>query len=60
LALTKLDVLDTFPEIQVGVTYKLEGKPIDYFPSNQTVLAAVEVSHLVKLRLYFIIFELKL
>ncbi|XP_073208237.1 adenylosuccinate synthetase isozyme 2-like isoform X3 [Lepidochelys kempii] len=32
LALTKLDILDTFPEIKVGVEYRLEGKPIAYFP----------------------------
>jgi adenylosuccinate synthase len=43
LALTKLDVLDTFPEILVGVAYKTGGKLIDYFPSNQSELGTVEV-----------------
>lgn len=43
LCLTKLDILDTVPEIKVGVAYKLNGKKIDYFPSSASDLAAVEV-----------------
>lgn len=43
LCLTKLDILDTFPEIKLGVGYKLNGKKIDYFPSTACDLAAVEV-----------------
>lgn len=43
LCLTKLDILDTFPEIKLAVGYKLHGKKIDYFPSSATDLAAVEV-----------------
>ncbi len=33
LALTKLDVLDTFKTIKVATGYELDGKRIDYFPS---------------------------
>nr|XP_042705549.1 adenylosuccinate synthetase isozyme 2-like isoform X2 [Chrysemys picta bellii] len=45
LALTKLDILDTFPEIKVGVEYRLEGKPIAYFPANQELLNKVSVGY---------------
>ena len=34
IALTKLDVLDTFDEIKICIGYKLDGKKIDYFPSS--------------------------
>ena len=34
LAVTKLDVLDELDEIQVCIAYELEGKEIDYFPTN--------------------------
>ena len=34
LAITKLDVLDELDEIQVCVAYELNGKIIDYFPTN--------------------------
>lgn len=33
LALTKIDVLDTFKTIKVATSYELDGKRIDYFPS---------------------------
>lgn len=46
LCLTKLDILDTFPEIKLGIGYKLQGKSIDYFPSTACDLAAVEVEYL--------------
>lgn len=45
LALTKLDILDTFPEIKVGVEYYLDGKPIPYFPANQELLKRVRVRY---------------
>ena len=35
IALTKLDVLDTFDEIKICTGYKLDGKKIDYFPSSE-------------------------
>ncbi len=34
LALMKLDVLDGFDEIKVCIAYELDGKEIDYLPSN--------------------------
>uniref|UniRef100_A0A8C0QRQ4 Adenylosuccinate synthetase n=1 Tax=Chelonoidis abingdonii TaxID=106734 RepID=A0A8C0QRQ4_CHEAB len=39
LALTKLDILDTFPDIKVGVEYRLEGKLIAYFPGEPSLLS---------------------
>ena len=36
IALTKLDVLDTFDEIKICIGYKLDGKKIDYFPSSES------------------------
>ncbi|XP_008115660.1 adenylosuccinate synthetase isozyme 2 isoform X2 [Anolis carolinensis] len=45
LALTKLDILDVFPEIKVGVAYKLYEKIIPHFPANQEVLNKVAVQY---------------
>ncbi|XP_040130306.2 adenylosuccinate synthetase isozyme 1 isoform X2 [Ictidomys tridecemlineatus] len=45
LALTKLDILDVLGEIKVGVSYKLNGKRIPYFPANQEILQKVEVEY---------------
>ncbi len=42
IALTKLDVLDGFETIKIGVGYKLDGKVIDYFPASQGAQARVE------------------
>jgi len=42
LALTKLDILDGFDEIQVCVGYKLDGKEIDYLPAGEGAQARVE------------------
>ncbi|CAB3363310.1 Hypothetical predicted protein [Cloeon dipterum] len=44
LALTKLDVLDSFPEIKIGVSYSLNGQKIKHFPSGQAELGSVTVS----------------
>ena len=35
IALTKIDVLDTFEEIKICVGYNLNGQQIDYFPSSE-------------------------
>ncbi len=35
IALTKLDVLDGFDELNICVGYELDGKKIDYFPASQ-------------------------
>jgi adenylosuccinate synthase len=43
LNLTKLDVLDSFPEIKVAVKYTYEGKELESFPANPEMLAKVEV-----------------
>uniref|UniRef100_A0A8D2IWW2 Adenylosuccinate synthetase n=1 Tax=Varanus komodoensis TaxID=61221 RepID=A0A8D2IWW2_VARKO len=45
LAVTKLDILDTFEEIKVGVEYRLDEKRIPYFPANQEVLNKVVVQY---------------
>ena len=36
IALTKLDVLDSFEEIKICIGYKLDGKKIDYFPYSES------------------------
>jgi adenylosuccinate synthase len=36
IALTKLDVLDTFDEIKLCTGYKLDGREIDYLPADST------------------------
>jgi adenylosuccinate synthase len=41
IAITKLDVLDTFEEIRVCVAYELNGKRVKYFPSDPRTLEAV-------------------
>ena len=37
VALTKLDILDDMDEIQIGVTYKKHGEPMEHFPSCEQV-----------------------
>ncbi|CAK9436054.1 uncharacterized protein LODBEIA_P06120 [Lodderomyces beijingensis] len=43
LNITKLDVLDKFKEIQIGVAYKLNGKVLKSFPEDLIDLGNVEV-----------------
>ena len=38
-AITRLDILDSLPQLKICVGYKLDGKTIDYVPSN---IAALE------------------
>ena len=45
LNLTKLDVLDSMDEVKIGVSYKLNGKKLDSFPADLTVLGQVEVEY---------------
>ena len=48
IALTKLDVLDSFKEIKICVGYKLYNKKIDYFPlseSDQRVIKPIYETH---------------
>jgi adenylosuccinate synthase len=42
LALTKLDILDGFAEIKIGVGYKYKGEMLDYFPSDQIMQPDLE------------------
>ena len=42
IALTKLDVLDGFDEIKICTGYKLDGKEIDYLPSDAAAQARIE------------------
>jgi adenylosuccinate synthase len=42
LALTKLDILDGFDEIQVCVGYRLDGQVIDHLPAGEGAQARVE------------------
>lgn len=46
LNLTKLDVLDSLPTLQIAVGYKLDGKPLDsFFPADLSVLERCEVEY---------------
>ncbi len=45
LALTKLDVLDTFDTIRVGIRYRLDGEVIDRYPDRAADLERVEVDY---------------
>jgi len=42
IALTKLDILDGFPEIKICTAYRLDGEVIDYLPASQAAQARVE------------------
>jgi adenylosuccinate synthase len=42
IALTKLDILDGFPTIEVCVRYKIDGTEIDHLPASQGAQARVE------------------
>ncbi|WP_460450530.1 adenylosuccinate synthase [Alsobacter sp. SYSU BS001988] len=42
IALTKLDILDGFDEIQVCTRYRLDGKEIDHLPASQGAQARVQ------------------
>jgi adenylosuccinate synthase len=42
IALTKLDILDGFPEIKICTGYRLDGRQIDYLPAGEHAQARVE------------------
>ena len=42
IALTRLDILDNFPEIQICTGYKYQGKLLNEFPASLKVLGEVE------------------
>lgn len=45
LAVTKVDILDTFEELKIGVQYLKDGKPIDYYPASDEELRSIEVKY---------------
>jgi len=45
LNLTKLDVLDKLDEIKIGVSYKIDGREINYIPGTLEELAGVKVDY---------------
>ena len=42
MAVTRLDILDTFDEIKMCTAYKIDGKILDEIPASLKVLAQVE------------------
>ncbi|HZG42796.1 MAG TPA: adenylosuccinate synthase [Longimicrobium sp.] len=42
LAVTKMDVLDTLPELKIAVSYRAEGQELDDFPGDLGLLEAAE------------------
>jgi adenylosuccinate synthase len=42
LAVTKLDVLDTFPDLPVCIGYRIDGEPTDQLPSDIGMLERIE------------------
>ena len=43
LNLTKLDILDDFPSIEVATAYKVDGQILESFPADLNMLARSEV-----------------
>ena len=46
LAITKLDILDTFPELKICVGYQLDGEDLPSFPADHSKLEKVEPVYL--------------
>ena len=44
VVITKLDVLDTFKEIRIGVSYTLGGKPVEGMPGEANVVHGLSLS----------------
>ena len=44
IALTKLDILDSLPELKICTGYKLRGEKLDRFPASEADLRDVEVT----------------
>ena len=42
IALTKLDVLDTFDKIMICIGYEIDGQQIDYFPLSENMQSKVK------------------
>lgn len=45
ICLTKLDILDTLPDIKIGTAYKINNTTLEHFPGSITDLAGVEVEY---------------
>ncbi|KAF6022994.1 hypothetical protein EB796_018689 [Bugula neritina] len=45
LAITKLDILDTFKEVKICTRYLKDGKPISYFPASDEEMQLIEVEY---------------
>lgn len=45
LAVTKLDILDVFDEVKIGVAYNLDGKKVETFPASDDDLLRIEVEY---------------
>ena len=43
LNLTKLDILDDFPTIEVATAYKIDGEELDSFPADLNKLSRAEI-----------------
>lgn len=43
--MTKLDVLDAFEEIQIGIAYTVDGAELDSFPAAKKILDRVQVKY---------------
>ena len=43
--ITKLDILDTLPEIKIGVDYRIDGRKLYSLPSSLDDLAKVEITY---------------
>ena len=39
MALTRLDILDSFSSLKVGIAYKIKGKQLDHFPPSTALLS---------------------
>ena len=46
IALTKLDVMDSFEEVKIGISYLLDGKELENYPADQIQLHKVTVKYL--------------
>ena len=46
IAITKLDILDNFEEIKIGIGYIHKGKKFSSFPASLEILDGVEVEYL--------------
>ncbi|KAK7503763.1 hypothetical protein BaRGS_00004886 [Batillaria attramentaria] len=46
LAVTKLDILDVFEEVKIGIGYNLHGKKVETFPASDDDLLRIKVEYI--------------